>query len=46
MVEKGNTDDQVNSYEALFVLLAFLISVATVLVAIGGIYFNFINPSF
>jgi len=35
-----------NSYEGLFVLLAFAILGATVLLAIGGIYFSFINPSF
>ena len=35
-----------NSYPALFALLAFGIMAATVLLAIGGIYFSFINPSF
>ena len=35
-----------NSYPALFALLAIGIVGATVLLAIGGIYFSFINPSF
>lgn len=35
-----------NSYPGLFALLAFGILAATVLLAIGGIYFSFINPSF
>lgn len=35
-----------NSYPFLFVLLALGIMTATVLLAIGGIYFSFINPSF
>ena len=35
-----------NTYPALFALLAFGIMTATVLLAIGGIYFSFINPSF
>ncbi len=35
-----------DSYEGLFAVLAFAILGATVLLAIGGIYFSFINPSF
>ena len=35
-----------NSYPALFAVVAFAILGATVLLAIGGIYFSFINPSF
>lgn len=35
-----------NSYPALFAIAAFAILGATVLLAIGGIYFSFINPSF
>ena len=35
-----------NNYEGLFALLAFAILAATVLLAIGGIYYSFINPSF
>lgn len=35
-----------NSYEALFALVAFAILGATALLAIGGIYYSFINPSF
>jgi hypothetical protein len=46
MAEKGNADNQGNTYEAIFALLAFVLIVATVLVAAGGIYYNFINPSF
>ena len=34
------------SYSLLFGILAFLILLATVLLAIGGIYYSFINPSF
>ena len=34
------------SYSILFALLSFGLLAATALVAIGGIYFNFINPSF
>ena len=46
MAEKGNADNQGNTYEAIFVLLAFALIAATVLLAAGGIYYNFINPSF
>lgn len=35
-----------NSYPALFALVAFAILGATALLAIGGIYYSFINPSF
>ncbi|MCH7517663.1 MAG: hypothetical protein IH964_01370 [Candidatus Dadabacteria bacterium] len=35
-----------NSYEGLFALLAFAILGATILLAIGGIYSSFINPTF
>lgn len=34
------------TYDGIFAILAFLILAATVLVAIGGIYYNFINPAF
>jgi len=34
------------TYPALFALVAFAILGATALLAIGGIYFSFINPSF
>ncbi len=37
---------KLNSYPGLFVLLAIGILGATVLLAIGGVYFSFINPSF
>ncbi|MCC6712985.1 MAG: hypothetical protein IT344_06440 [Candidatus Dadabacteria bacterium] len=36
----------VNNYEGLFTILASAITVATILLFIGGIYFSFINPSF
>ena len=42
-VDSGNGSE---SYSALFALLAFGLLAATALVAIGGIYYNFINPSF
>ncbi len=35
-----------NSYEWLVALVAFAILGATILLAIGGIYSSFINPSF
>lgn len=35
-----------NSYEGVFAVVTFLIVAATILVAIGGIYYNFINPAF
>ncbi len=44
-MSEGNAKKS-NSYEVLFVLLAFGILAATVLLAIGGIYYSFINPSF
>lgn len=37
---------KLNSYPGLFALLALGILGATALLAIGGIYFSFINPSF
>ncbi|HVY54549.1 MAG TPA: hypothetical protein VHC46_02235 [Thermodesulfobacteriota bacterium] len=39
----GSRDE---SYSALFALLAFALLAATALLAVGGIYYNFINPSF
>lgn len=35
-----------NSYPGLFGILAFLILLATLGLAIGGIYTSFINPTF
>lgn len=35
-----------NTYEGLFILLAFGLIAATVLLAVGGVYYTFINPSF
>lgn len=43
MAENNGTPD---SYPGIFAILALLILAATVLVAIGGIYYNFINPAF
>lgn len=37
---------ELNSYRGLFALVAFAVLGATVLLAIGGIYYSFINPSF
>lgn len=44
-MSEGNTK-KLNSYRGLFFLLGFGILGATALLAIGGIYFSFINPSF
>lgn len=48
MVEKTNIEnnESPNSYEGIFAVLAFLILAATILIAIGGIYYSFINPAF
>jgi len=35
-----------NSYEVIFAIVAFTLLGATVLLAIGGIYSSFINPTF
>ena len=35
-----------NSYEVIFAIVAFAILGATILLAIGGIYSSFINPTF
>jgi len=35
-----------NSYEVIFAIVAFALLGATVLLAIGGIYSSFINPTF
>lgn len=34
------------SYDVVFALLGFGLLIATALVAVGGIYYNFIHPSF
>lgn len=44
-VESGN-GGSADSYDALFAVLAFALMLATALVAVGGIYYNFINPAF
>jgi len=46
MAEKGNTENQRDSYDVIFALLAFALILGTALLAIGGIYYNFINPAF
>jgi len=43
MTDNNNSPD---TYDGIFAILAFLILAATVLVAIGGVYYNFINPAF
>jgi len=35
-----------NSYDGIFAIVAFAILGATILLAIGGIYSSFINPTF
>lgn len=35
-----------NSYDAIFAVLAFAVLLATVLLAIGGVYYSFIHPAF
>jgi hypothetical protein len=35
-----------NTYDALFAVLAFALLLGTALLAVGGIYYSFINPSF
>lgn len=48
MAQNGNSGNQGagNSYDALFAVLAFALLLATALLAIGGIYYSFINPAF
>lgn len=48
MTQNGNTgrEGAGNSYDALFAVLAFALLLGTVLLAVGGIYYNFINPAF
>ena len=43
---KGSDKNAPESYSGLFTIASFLILLATVLLAIGGIYYSFINPSF
>jgi hypothetical protein len=42
----ADNNNSPSTYDGIFTILAFLILAATVLVAIGGIYYNFINPAF
>ncbi len=47
MSDNNASDNNVpNSYPGLFAVASFLILLATALLAVGGIYFSFINPSF
>jgi len=48
MTQNGNTgrDGAGNSYDALFAVLAFALLLGTALLAVGGIYYSFINPPF
>lgn len=48
MAQNGNTgrDNTGSSYDAIFTVLAFALLLATALLALGGIYYNFINPAF
>ena len=48
MAKKVNSGNggEADSYDALFAVLAFALLVGTVLLAVGGIYYNFINPVF
>jgi hypothetical protein len=48
MAKKVNSGNggAADSYDALFAVLAFALLVGTVLLAVGGIYYNFINPVF
>jgi len=45
-VGEMSENNKPNSYKGLFALVAFAIMGATILLAIGGIYYSFINPSF
>ena len=47
-MSRNNASDKnvPESYSGLFAILAFLILLATALLAIGGIYSSFINPTF
>jgi hypothetical protein len=51
MAQNGNTantgsEGPGNTYGALFAVLAFALLLATALMAVGGVYYNFINPAF
>ena len=35
-----------DSYEGIFTILSIAILLATLLVAVGGVYYTFINPTF
>jgi len=48
MAQNGNTgrEGEGNSYDAIFAVLAFVLLLATAFLAVGGVYYNFINPAF
>ena len=48
MAKKVNSGNggAADSYDALFAALAFALLLATALLAVGGIYYSFINPVF
>ena len=46
MSENNQDQKTPNSYPGLFSILALLILLATVGLAVGGIYTSFINPTF
>ncbi|MEW6145065.1 MAG: hypothetical protein AB1598_08630 [Thermodesulfobacteriota bacterium] len=48
MAQNGNTGSEGagKTYDALFAVLAFALLLGTALLAVGGIYYSFINPAF
>ena len=44
-IDSGNRGAS-ESYDAVFAVLAFALLLATALLTVGGIYYNFINPAF
>ena len=42
----NSSNDTPNNYSGIFTILAILILAATVFLAVSGVYFSFINPSF
>jgi hypothetical protein len=48
MAKKVNSGNggEADSYDALFAVLGFALLLATALLAVGGIYYSFINPVF
>jgi len=48
MAKKVNSGNggAADSYDALFAVLGFALVIGTALLAVGGIYYSFINPVF